>query len=106
MLTSIREVYSLEELRDYVNETLCEYHQLQIDAFEMTERILRRAGKPCGVFFCLHGPRTIKFTAIWETDRNCILFYGPTGERFQKTQLVEAPSLEPFDTRTLARAAA
>ena len=106
MLTSIREAYSLEELRDYVNETLCEYHQLQIDAFEMTERILRRAGKPCGVFFCLHGPRTIKFTAIWETDRNCILFYGPTGERFQKTQLLETPGLDPLETRPLERVAA
>ena len=106
MLRSIREVYSLEELRDYVNETLCDQHQLQIDAFELTERVLRRAGKPCGVFFCLHGPRSVKFTAIWETDRNCILFYGPTGERFLKTQLAEAPSLEPFESRTLARAAA
>ena len=106
MLTSIREFCCLEELRDYVNETLCEHHQLQIDAFEMTERTLRRAGKPCGVFFCLHGPRRVQFTAIWETDRNCILFYGPTGERFLKTQLVEAPNLEPLETRTLARAAA
>ena len=106
MLTSIREVYSLEELRDYVNETLCEHHHLQIDAFEMTERVLRRAGKPCGVFFCLHGPRSVKFTAIWETDRNCILFYGPSGERFQKTQLAHAPTMEPLESRTLARAAA
>ena len=106
MLTSIREVYSLDELRDYVNETLCEHHHLQIDAFEMTERVLRRGGRPCGVFFCLHGPRSVRFTAIWETDRNCILFYGPTGERFLKTQLAEAPSLEPFESRTLARVAA
>lgn len=106
MLTSIREVYSLEELRDYVNETLCEHHHLQIDAFEMTQRVLRRGGKPCGVFFCLHGPRSVKFTAIWETDRNCILFYGPSGERFQKTQLAQAPTMEPLESRTLARAAA
>ena len=106
MLTRVREIYSLEELREYVNETLCEHYELQIDAFEMTERILRRAGKPCGIFFCLHGPRAVKFTAIWETDRNCILFYGPTGERFQKTQLAEAPELELLDTRVLERAAA
>ena len=106
MLTRVREIYSLEELREYVNETLCEHYELQIDAFEMTERILRRAGKPCGIFFCLHGPRAVKFTAIWETDRNCILFYGPTGERFQKTQLAEAPELELLDTQVLERAAA
>ena len=106
MLTRIREIHSLEELRGYVNETLCEHYQLQIDAFEMTERILRRAAKPCGVFFCLHGPRGVRFTAIWETDRNCILFYGPTGERFQKTQLLEAPELEWVETCSLERAAA
>lgn len=106
MLTSIREIYSLEDLRDYVNETLCEHHQLQNDAFEMTERVLRRAGTPCGIFFCLHGPRAVKFTAIWETDRNCIWFYGPTGERFLKTQLLEAPSLDSFAPRALQRVAA
>ncbi|MGA2620384.1 MAG: hypothetical protein ABSF26_22415 [Thermoguttaceae bacterium] len=60
----------------------------------MTERILRRGDKPCGVYFCLHGPRATRFSAIWETDRNQILFYGCAGERFQKTQLLEAPELE------------
>lgn len=106
MLTTVQQIFSLEDLRDYVNETLCEHFQLQIDAFEMTERILRRAGRPCGVYFCLHGPRKVRFTAIWETDRNCILFYGPTGERFQKTQLIEAPALELVETRRLEQAAA
>ncbi len=106
MLTRVREIYSLEGLREYVNETLCEHFQLQIDAFEMTERTLHRAGRPCGVFYCLHGPRAVKFTAIWETDRNCILFYGPTGERFLKTQLTEAPELEPVGSPELERAVA
>jgi len=106
MLTTVQQIFSLEDLHDYVNETLCEHFQLQIDAFEMTQRILRRAGRPCGVYFCLHGPRKVRFTAIWETDRNCILFYGPTGERFQKTQLIEAPALELVETRRLEQAAA
>jgi hypothetical protein len=106
MLTRACEFDSLEELRDYVNQTLCDHFQLQIDAFEMTQRTLRRAGRPCGVFFCLHGPRAVKFTAIWETDRNCILFYGPTGERFQKTQLLDAPELEMMEAPALERAAA
>jgi len=60
----------------------------------MTERILTRGGKPCGIHFCLHGPRLARLTAIWETDRNQVLFYGMRGERFQKTQLIEAPRLE------------
>lgn len=106
MLTCVRQLHTLEELRDYVNETLCNQYQLQIDAFKMTQRILRRGNKPCGIYFCLHGPRAVKFTAVWETDRNCILFYGSDGERFQKTQLLEAPSLERFDMPSFHRAAA
>jgi len=94
MVTRFHQIRSLDDLRDYVNETLCTQYQLQIDAFHLTERILRRSGKPCGIYFCLHGPRAVKFTAIWETDRNQILFYGSGGERFQKTQLLESPRLD------------
>lgn len=106
MLTRVQEICCLEDIRDYVNETFCEHYQLQIDAFQMTERVLRRGGTPCGIYYCLYGPRAVRFTAIWETDRNCILFYGPTGERFQKTQLLDAPRLEPFEACVLERAAA
>ena len=106
MVTRFQQIGSLEELQDYVNETLCEQYELQTDAFQLTQRILRRGGEACGVYFCLHGPRALKFTAIWETDRNCILFYGASGERFQKTQLLEGPTLEPFESCHLARAAA
>lgn len=88
MLTDCQEICSLDDLREYVNETLCEHFQLQLDAFQMTERILRRGARPCGIHFCLHGPRSVKFTAIWETDRNQVLFYNPSGERFLKTQLL------------------
>ncbi len=94
MVTRFQQIRNLEDLRDYVNETLCNEYELQIDAFQLTERLLRRGGKPCGIYFCLHGPRAVKFTAIWETERNQILFYGSTGDRFQKTQLLDAPRLE------------
>ena len=85
---------NLSELRNFVQKTLCDHNQLEIGAFPMTERILLRSGNPCGMYFCLHGPRAVKFTAIWETDRNSILFYGATGERFQKVQLVAIPQWE------------
>lgn len=60
----------------------------------MTEMILLRGHKSCGVYFCLHGPRQTKFSAIWETDNNSIWFYDSTGQRFLKTQLAAAPQLE------------
>ncbi|HEY4760299.1 MAG TPA: hypothetical protein VIH42_06960 [Thermoguttaceae bacterium] len=94
MLTRFRQIDNLNDLREFINETLNDYYQLQSGAFQMTEQVLVRAGKPCGIYFCLNGPRAVRFSAIWETDRNQILFYGPEGERFLKTQLLEAPLLE------------
>lgn len=94
MKSHSEEIQTLDELRAYVNETLCGFDHLELDAFPLTERILVRGDKPCGIYFCLHGPRSVKFSAIWETDRNTILFYGSNGERHQKTQLVQAPNLE------------
>jgi hypothetical protein len=94
MLTSERQIQSLDDLRRYVTEILCDFDHLEPDAFRMTERLLLRAGKPCGLYFCLHGPRSVKFSAIWETERNVVLFYDSTGERFRKTQLVAAGALE------------
>ena len=94
MLTSSPVIQTLDALRDFVNEVLCEHSELETGAFRLTERILVRADRPCGIYFCLHGPRAVKFSAIWETQHNTLLFYGSTGERFHKVQLVEAPRLE------------
>jgi len=94
MLTTCHEIQNLEDLRQYVNETICQHEQLEIGAFEMSERILTRGGRPCGIYFCVHGPRQVKLSAIWETERNTVLFYGSDGERFQRTQLLDGPSLE------------
>ena len=90
--TSLR-VNDLNDLRHYVQETLCEQNALEIGAFRMTERILVRGGTPCGILFCLHGPRSVRLMAIWETDQNTILFYGSSGERQHKSQLRHAPKL-------------
>jgi hypothetical protein len=94
MVTHFDSIDNLNELREYVYATLCEIFQLQIGAFPMAEKVLNRAGKPCGVYFCLHGPRAVRFTAIWESDRNQVLFYSPSGERIQKSQLLDGPQLE------------
>jgi len=94
MLTRFQQVESVHDLREYVNTTICSHQQLQAGAYRMTERVLLRGNKPCGIYFCLHGPRATKFTAIWETDRNQVLFYGSRGERFLKTRLLIAPLRE------------
>ena len=101
MITLAPVIQNLDQLREYVNTTLCEHNQLEIGEFPLTERILIRFDRPCGIFFRLHGPRSVKFSAIWETERNTILFYASSGERTGKTQLEAAPTL---DHATLAEA--
>ena len=93
--TSVHNLNNLNDLRRYVHHTICEQNELELNAFAITERILVRSQRPCGIFFCLHGPRSVRLTAIWETDRNTILFYSSSGERVLKTQLVHAPQLVP-----------
>ncbi len=62
----------------------------------LTEHLPRRDGAPCGILFHLHGPRSVVYNAVWETDRNRILFYGSTGERFLMARLTAAPSLKQY----------
>lgn len=93
MLSSQRRFHSLADLRNFVKDTLCSYDHLEKSAVQLTERMLVRMGRPCGISFCVHGPRAVKFCAIWETERNTILFYNSTGERIHRTQLAGAPGL-------------
>ena len=95
MLANSPQISSLDDLRDYVQQTICDQNELERGAFEMTERVLVRSGRPCGMYFCLHGPRSVKLTAIWETDRNTVLFYGSVGERLQRTRLSRVLAVLP-----------
>ena len=84
---------SMDALRQFIVETLCEPDQLQPGAFPVTERLVVQGGKTCGMYFCLHGPRNVKITAIWDAVRNMVIFYGTSGERFQMTKLCQSPPL-------------
>ena len=82
------------ELKDFIYKTLCQREELVIGAFPMTEHLLRRCGTPCAVLFVVHGPRNVVYNAVWEMDRNYVLFYGSSGERFQTTRLTVAPRIK------------
>lgn len=84
---------NLNDLRELVYQTLCGYDELEPGIFPMTERVLVRNGKPCGMLFSVWGPRRVSYTSVWETETNSILFYGSSGERFAKVQLQAAPVL-------------
>lgn len=51
------------------------------------ERILHQRGRPCGIQFCLAGPRAVRLTAYWEAAKRIVLFYDSTGERFSRIEL-------------------
>ena len=84
---------SVDEIRHYVAETLSRFESLEAANFELSQQILHRNGKPCGVHFCLHGPRALRLSAIWETDQNSILFYGSCGRRMHRIKLAQSPQI-------------
>lgn len=88
---TINSIDSLSELKYFVYQTLCQDHELLMNAFPTTETVLKRGKRQCcGIMFCLHGPRAVKYSAIWENDKNRILFYGPTGKRYLQVDLSNA----------------
>ena len=87
MLQNPIQIKTINQLRQFVSQTLCQRNDFEEGIFQITERHLTRGDKTCGIFFCLHGPRSVKLTAVWESERNTILFYGATGERFQRSLL-------------------
>ena len=64
-----------------VEERLCELGHLIPNQFPMTQRKIVRAGKTAGVYFCVHGPRSVKLTAICDYTKSTVIFYGSDGIR-------------------------
>lgn len=89
MIDPIRPValFSIDELRDYVHETLCRRENLLLDQSPITELPLFRGGKYCGAQFIVQGPRALRLSAIWALDLNVIYFYDSKGERYLKLPL-------------------
>jgi hypothetical protein len=72
---------NFETVREFIREELCEKNQLEKDAFQMAERVLTRRGKPCGFYFCIYGPRSVRLTAVWDLTQGAIFFYDSLGRR-------------------------
>lgn len=96
-MEAITSLSSLEDLRKYVLRVLCSHDQLDPNQTPMHQAIIKRSGRPCGLFFQVQGPRMLKNYALWAGEEHRILFYDSTGLRFGETQLSESP-----DTMKLA----
>jgi len=57
----------------------------------LSQSLITRRGRVCGLFFLVRGPRSVKLYAVWAGDENRILFYDSTGIRYAETRLSEAP---------------
>jgi len=76
-----------DTLRTSVERRLCEIGHLEHNQFPMTQREVNRGGKPCGIYFCVHGPRSVKLTAICDLARKLVIFYGSDGVRRESIPL-------------------
>jgi hypothetical protein len=85
---------SVDDLRRYVHETLCQHENLVADQFVLQQLTLTRSGQRCGLQFILQGPRNVRLGAVWAADRNQLFFYDACGRRFGKEQLPERLQLE------------
>lgn len=68
-------------LCETVEKRLCDLGHLVPFQFPMTQREVVRAGVTVGVYFCVHGPRSVKLTAICDFTKKTVIFYGSDGIR-------------------------
>ena len=95
MAATVAALPRLEDLRRHVLRTLCAHDQLDPAQTPLHQAVITRAGKPCGLFFQVKGPRLLKVYAVWAGEENRVLFYDSTGLRFAETRLSEGP--DPLD---------
>ena len=70
-----------QTLCETIEKRLCELGHLEPHQFPMTQREVVRGKKTAGVYFCLHGPRSVKLTAICDFHSGSVIFYGSDGIR-------------------------
>src|SRR5438132_7938536 len=88
---------TLADLRAHVLRTLCQHDQLDPTQTPMHQALIKRSGRPCGLYFVVQGPRLVKTYAVWAGEENRILFYDSSNHRFAETRLSDSP-----DPRKLA----
>ncbi len=88
MSESVVEIGSIDELANFVHHKLCERENLLSDQFVTHSVDLQRRGECCGLQFQLQGPRSVRLSAVWAADQNCVYFYDTQGERDPKVRLL------------------
>jgi hypothetical protein len=84
---------TLEALREHVHRTLCSHDGLDPRQAPLHQALIKRSGRPCGLFFQVQGPRLVRTYAVWAGEEDRILFYDSSGARFAQTRLSEGPDV-------------
>jgi hypothetical protein len=95
MAAGAESISTISELRDFVHLTLCAKENLVEAQFQLRERDLSKLGKPCGLQFSIFGPRQVRLSAVWASDRNVLYFYDARGVRYMKVPLRHPVAREP-----------
>jgi hypothetical protein len=82
---------TLKDLHQHVLDVLCQHDQLDPSQTPLSQALITRRNRPCGLFFQARGPRLLKTYAIWAGEEDRILFYDSTGHRFAETRLSDSP---------------
>lgn len=82
---------SLDALRQHVRTVLCGHDHLDPETTPLLQAVINRSGRPCGLFFEVHGPRLVRTYAVWAGEEGRILFYDSQGLRFAQTRLSDGP---------------
>jgi hypothetical protein len=90
-MEAVASLPTLDDLRRHVREILCSHDRLDPAHTPMQQALIKRSGRPCGLFFQVQGPRQLRAYAVWAGEEDRILFYDSTGLRFAETRLSEAP---------------
>jgi hypothetical protein len=85
---------TLEALRQFVREGLCEHDRLDPATTPFFAAELRRKGRLCGYLFHIEGPRQLKNSAVWSDEELRILFYDSIGTRYREVRLSDAPTID------------
>lgn len=85
--TANADIRTLDDLRQFIHLELCRKENLLENHFPMTELELTRSGQCCGYQFILHGPRSVRLSAVWDRSGNVVLMYDVVGNRFAKVPL-------------------
>lgn len=91
MQTTVVSLPKLEDLRRHVLQVLCRHDNLEPEQTPLSQAMIKRSGRPCGLFFQIQGPRMLKTYAVWAGEEDRVLFYDSTGLRFAETKLSEGP---------------